>query len=270
MDSHFSIRLDGAFAEPREERLFELYHENSKLFPELARDMAAESAVSPVELHLASRGFKQYRTAPRVSLPPPARSQNALSRALRERRSGRDLTASLAFDDLATVLVESFEPTSIFHNEAFGIDQPLRPWPSAGGLYPLDVYVIAANVDGLEPGLYHHNVLTSELEQLPARPPEEILRDGFFYQEFVVSSAAVLLLTAVFDRTIAKYGERGYRLVLLDAGHAAQNVLLDAERIGLPAVAVGGFHDDALAADVGLDGVDEAVLHTVILGGRNV
>jgi SagB-type dehydrogenase family enzyme len=269
MESHFAIRLDGALAEPREERLFELYHENSKLFPELARDMAAEFSVSPVELHLASRGFKQYRNAPRVALPPPARSRNALSRALRERRSNRELTAPLALGDLATLLVESFEPTSILHNEELGIDQPLRPWPSAGGLYPLDVYVIAANVDGLEPGLYHHNVLTSELERLAGRPPQEILHDGFFYQEFIVSSAAVLLLTAVFDRTIAKYGERGYRLVLLDAGHAAQNVLLDAERLGLPAVAVGGFCDDALAADVGLDGLDEAVVHTVVLGGRH-
>jgi SagB-type dehydrogenase family enzyme len=270
MDSRFSIRLDGALAEPREERLHELYHENSKLFPELAREMAAEFSVSPVELHLVSRGFKQYRTAPRVSLPTPARSGNALSRALRERRSGRDLTSPLALGDLATLLVESFEPTSIYSNEEFGIDQVLRPWPSAGGLYPLDVYVVAANVDGLEPGLYHHNVLTSELEQLVARPPAEILGDGFFNQEFVVSSAAVLLFAAVFDRTIAKYGERGYRLVLLDAGHAAQNALLDAERLGLPAVAVGGFCDDALAADVGLDGVDEAVLHTVVLGGRRV
>ena len=267
MESHWAIRLDPAFAELREDRLFELYHENSKLFPELARDMAAEFSASPAELHLVSRAFKQYRNAPRVGLPPPARSRNALSRALRERRSARELTSPLALGDLATLLVESFEPTAIVQNEEFGVDQPLRPWPSAGGLYPLDVYVIAANVDGLEPGLYHHNVLTSELERLAARPPQEILLDGFFYQDFIASSAAVLLLTAVFDRTVAKYGERGYRLVLLDAGHAAQNVLLDAERLGLPAVAVGGFCDDALAADLGLDSLDEAVVHTVVLGG---
>jgi len=266
-ESRFVVRLDSALAEPREERLFALYHENSKLFPELARAMAAEFSASPAELHLASRGFKQYRNAPRFGLPAPPRSRNALSRALRTRRSGRELTASLAVGDLATLLVESFEPTAISHDDEFGIDQPFRPWPSAGGLYPLDVYVIAANVDGLEPGLYHHNVLTSELERLAARPPQEILQDGFFHQEFIVSSAAVVVLAAVFDRTIAKYGERGYRLVLLDAGHAAQNVLLDAERLRLPAVAVAGFCDDALAADIGLDGLDEAVVHTVALGG---
>ncbi len=270
MQSHWSIRLDSAFAEPRGERLFELFHENSKLFPELARDMAAEFSVSPVELHLVSRAFKQYRTAPRVALQPEAPGDNVLSLALRERRSARELASPLSLEDLSTLLVECFEPTSIMSSEEYGVDQPLRPWPSAGGLYPLDVYVVAVNVDGLEPGLYHHNVLTSELEQLAARPPQEILADGFFYQDFIVESGAVLLLTAVFDRTITKYGERGYRLVLLDAGHAAQNVLLDAERLGLPAVAVGGFCDDSLAADVGLDGVDEAVVHTVILGGRNV
>lgn len=269
MESRWSVRLDSAFAEAREERLFELYHENSKLFPELAREMAEEFSVSPFELYLVSRAYKQYRTAARVSLLPEARSRNALSRAMRERRSARELSSPLSLEDLSTLLVEAFEPTSIFQNQEFGVDQPLRPWPSGGGLYPLDVYVIARNVDGLEPGVYHHNVLTSELERLATRPPEEILRDGFFYQDFIVSSSAVVLLTAVFERTIAKYGERGYRLVLLDAGHAAQNVLLDAERLGLPAVAVGGFYDDSLAADVGLDGLDEAVVHTVILGGRD-
>src|SRR5437868_13158601 len=117
MGSHFAVRFDSAFIEPREERLFELYHENSKLFPELAREMAAEFSVSAEELHLVSRGFKQYRTAPRVSLPQPARSQNALSRALRKRRSGRELTSPLALEDLATLLVESFEPSSVVHNE---------------------------------------------------------------------------------------------------------------------------------------------------------
>ena len=270
VESRFAVRLDSALAEPCEERLFALYHENSKLFPELALTMSAGFSVSPAELHLASRGFKQYRSAPRVGLPAVARSRNALSRALRNRRSGRELTAPLAVGDLATLLVESFEPTDIYHDDEFGIDQPFRPWPSAGALYPLDVYVIAANVDGLEPGLYHHNVLTSELERLPSRPLQQILEEGFFYQESIVSCAAVLVLAAVFNRTIVKYGERGYRLVLLDAGHAAQNVLLDAERLGLPAVAVAGFCDDALAADIGLDGLDEAVVHTVALGGRSV
>src|SRR5262249_39944488 len=160
--------------------------ENSKLFPELAREMAAEFSISPVELHLVSRGFKQYRNAPRVSLPAPARGRNALSRALRERRSNRELTSPLALDDLATRLVEGFGPPCAFPKEGIGVHPPLRPWPSGGGLYPLDLYVVAANVDGLEPGVYHHNVLTSELERLPARPPREILHEGFFYQEWVV------------------------------------------------------------------------------------
>jgi SagB-type dehydrogenase family enzyme len=238
------------------------------LFPELAREMTSGLGASPPELHLASRGFKQFRDAPRVPLPPASPRQNSLSRALRERRSSRELAVPLPLDELAIVLRESFEPTDVMTIEAYGIDQALRPWPSGGGLYPLDVYVIASKVDGLEPGLYHHNVFTSELERLPARAPELMLRDCFFHQEFIVESAAVVVFAAVFERTVAKYGERGYRLVLLDAGHAGQTALLCAEQLGLPAVAVAGFSDDALAADLGLDGLEEAVVHTIALGGR--
>ena len=268
METSWTTPLTEGLSASPEERVFTLYHENSKLFPALAREMSEAFAVSPFELYLASRGLKQYSDAPRVRLPAVGKRGNSLSQALRTRRSARELDAPITLRELSTVLAESFEPTAVVRSEVFEVDQALRPWPSAGGLYPLDIYVIARNVTGLEPGLYHHNSLTSELERLDARPPEDVLRDGFFWQEFLVEAAAVVILAAVFERTVAKYGERGYRLVLLDAGHAAQNALLTAEQLGLPSVAVAGFNDDALAADLGLDGVDEAVVHTVALGGR--
>jgi SagB-type dehydrogenase family enzyme len=264
----WSTTLDRSLREVREERLYELYHENSKLQPLLAAELAETFAVSPFELYLASRGFKQFRDSPRVRLPASGPRRNELTRVLARRRSARELSSPVALDDLAVVLREALEPTALVETDQ-GATQALRPWPSAGGLYPLDTYVIAASVTGIERGLYHHNLLTGELELLTARSPELILRDGFFWQEFIVESAVVVLLVAVFERTIAKYGERGYRLVLLDAGHAAQNILLVAEQLGLGACAIAGFADDTLADDLGLDGLDEAVVHAVVLGGRS-
>jgi SagB-type dehydrogenase family enzyme len=159
--------------------------------------------------------------------------------------------------------------TAIVENDILGVDQPLRSWPSAGGLYPLDTYVVATAVDRLASGLHHYNVVSEALEQLPSASPQRILDEGFLYQDFVTRASAVVLLVAVFERTVAKYGERGYRLVLLDAGHAAENLLLAAESLGLPAVALAGFADAALSYYLGVDGVDEAVVHAVAIGGRS-
>lgn len=246
--------------------LFELYHENSKLFAALAQQQAAQFSVSPYELYLSSRGFRQYRHAPRLPLPEIIPSAEPLAEVMCRRRSTRHLQGTVSFMELASVLQQSLGPTAVLQNEEPPIIQALRVWPSAGGLYPIDTYVVASKVEDLAPGLYHYNVMTSELESLPSRAPHLILQDGFFWQEFAATAAVALLLVAVFERTVAKYGERGYRFVLLDAGHAAQNVLLTAEQLHLGAVAIGGFCDDSLATDLGIDGVSEAVVHSIMIG----
>lgn len=249
-----------------EESLAELYHENSKLFPELAARQAAQFSVSPYELFLASRGFRQFRTATRTPLPEALPSTEPLQDVMRRRRSCRDVAGAITLGQLATLLRQAVGVTALVRNEEHDIIQPLRAWPSAGGLYPLDTYVVASAVDGLVPGVYHYNPATNELERLPSRAPGDVLREGFFWQDFATTAALALVLVAVFERTTAKYGERGYRLVLLDAGHAGQNLVLTAEQLHLAAVPVAGFCDDSLAADLGVDGVAEAVVHAVLVG----
>jgi SagB-type dehydrogenase family enzyme len=205
-----------------------------------------------------------------VTLPGPRPSGESITDVMHGRRSARDLHRPVDLADLGTLLPQSLGPTSVVEAPEAGVVQALRSCPSAGGLYPIDTYLLAAGVAGLAAGIYHYNVLTAELESLPgAEPVADLLREGFFWQEFVASAAVAVLLVAVFERSTAKYGERGYRLALLDAGHAAQNLLLTARQLRLPAVAVGGFDDDLLAGALGLDGVAEAVVHTVVLGGRD-
>lgn len=265
----WSVQMSASLRECAEERLHELYHENSKLFPALARQQAEQFSMSPFELYLTSRGFRQYRCTSRVALPELTPSSESLSSVMLRRRSSRDLKGPVNLGELATLLRQSLGPTAAVSNKDLNITQALRAWPSAGGLYPCDTYVVASKVEGLSPGLYHYNVITSELEHLPSRSPEEILKDGFFWQDFVSAAAVALIFVAVFERATVKYGERGYRLVLLDAGHAAQNVILTAEQIHLGAVAVGGFCDDSLAADLDIDGISEAVVHSIIVGKSN-
>jgi SagB-type dehydrogenase family enzyme len=247
-----------------------VYHENTKLSPFHAQQLAEQFSVTPFDLFVTSRGFRQYHHTRRIALPESeiARSVD-LHDLLYQRRSSREVSGAMQLSTMASLLQMALGPTSIATNAEMGISQVLRSWPSAGGLYPIDFYVVAQRVDGMESGLYHYNFLTHELEERPARDPHEILTEGFFWQSFAAEAALGLILVAPLERSLCKYGDRGYRLALLDAGHAAQNILLAAEYLGLRATAVGGFNDDGLAADLGIDGIEEIVIHALVLGGSN-
>jgi SagB-type dehydrogenase family enzyme len=143
---------------------------------------------------------------------------------------------------------------------------PLRAVPSGGALYPLELYVAALHVDGLGPGLYHFD---------PLRPSLAVVGDSVTagdvaalstYPEIVGACAAVIFVAAVFGRTRFKYGVRGYRFALLEAGHVGQNVLLAATALGLGAVPLGGYYDRLTDQFLGLDGVNESTLYTIAVG----
>ena len=261
-----SVSLQHALHELPDEQLSMLYHENSKLFPQLAREQTSEFAASPFELYITSRGFRQFRQAKRIALPEELPTTESIQALMVRRRTRRDLKGAMSLEELATILRQALGATALVQNEELGVVQVLRAWPSAGALYPLDTYIVSSQVNGISPGLYHFNVITCELECLPSRPVKQILQDGFFWQDFITSAAAVLIFVAVFQRTMAKYGERGYRYIFLDAGHAAQNVLLAAEQLNLSAVPIGGFCDDDLAADLNIDGIDELVVYAIAMG----
>jgi SagB-type dehydrogenase family enzyme len=269
MKVEWSARVDEHLKPQREDRLSLAYHENSKLTAETARSRAAEFAMSPLELYLSTRAFRQFDRAPRVLLPDPEIDVAvSLPAVLQRRRSRRALSAPVSLGEISTLLQIALGPTLVYETEPEGHLQALRAWPSAGALYPIDTYVLAQHVTGLEPGVYHYNLAAAALERMPVRRAvAAVMRDGFFWQDWVVGGAAAVLLVACFDRTLAKYGERGYRLVLLDAGHAGQNILLVAESLDLPACPIAGFCDDSLADSLALDGATEAVAHAVIIGG---
>jgi len=144
-------------------------------------------------------------------------------------------------------------------------DIRLRSVPSGGALYPLDAYVAALAVTGLEAGLYHFDPLRSGLEALGpvARAQLEPLTP---YPELVADASAVVILTATFWRSRFKYGQRGYRFALLEAGHVAQNLLLAATALGLASVPLGGFFDRQVNDLLGVDGLHEAALYVLPIG----
>jgi SagB-type dehydrogenase family enzyme len=116
-----------------------------------------------------------------------------------------------------------------------------RTAPSAGGLYPLELYVASAS------GLWHYVPDGHRAEVLSDEDLRPALRDAALGQDPVAAAPAVFILTAVPQRTATKYGSRAERYVDLEAGHAAQNLVLQATAMGLGGVTVGAFSDGEVA-----------------------
>jgi SagB-type dehydrogenase family enzyme len=141
-----------------------------------------------------------------------------------------------------------------------------RVVPSAGALYPIEMYLVALNIEGLEAGLYHYHPKDQLLESLRAEELRSDIESAVLYPEIVSQASVVFLLAAIFQRTRFKYGERGYRFVLLDSGHIAQNIYLVSTALGLGAVSMGGYVDEDLNRMLDMNGVDESVVYTVVVG----
>lgn len=130
---------------------------------------------------------------------------------------------------------------------AEGVGGYRRPAPSAGGLYPIELYALLFNVASIEDGVYHYDAVDHEVEQLDRGRKSEALIDLTMGQDMVREANLVVVLSAARERTMYKYGQRGYRFLYLDAGHVGQNLYLAATALGLGPVGIGGFLDREIA-----------------------
>ncbi|MFE2302492.1 SagB/ThcOx family dehydrogenase [Streptomyces sp. NPDC059445] len=182
--------------------------------------------------------------------------------ALRTRASERTPSeAPLPLPVLSSLLKEVFGPGQTIDGEP---DAARRSYPSAGARFPTECYVIAQRTADLEPGVYHYDVPGHGLHSLRTADVADDVLPCFGFP-WIAASRAVLVLTAALPRTTCKYGERGYRFALLEAGHACENLLLLATAFGVPATPVGGFADAPLARLLGLVGGDEPPIATLVL-----
>lgn len=196
-----------------------------------------------------------------VALPAPRRESGcAVEQALRDRRSVR------AFG-MGGVLTQ--EELSQLLWAAQGVTSPegLRTAPSAGALYPLELYVATGRVRELSAGLYHyvpadHRLLTTMSVDVRAE-----LAAAAYGQSWVGHAAVVIVFAAAAKRTTRKYGHRGLRYTHIEVGHAAQNVLLQAGSLGLVGTPVGAFDDERVAATLNLAAGEEP-LYLLPLGRR--
>ena len=253
--------------------LAELFHENTKVQPLVTgfqSEYQARRKKQGLRVFAAlSQAFKCYPGRPRTPLPQNAAAGGLpLEEAILKRRSVRDFSGTpLALGELSGILRLAYGITGqALYGD--GSRQPLRAAPSGGALYPLELYPLICGTDGVSDGLHHYDVGTHALELIRAGDLRPHLHEHCLAQPFLLTAGATILISAVFPRSTFKYGERGYRYVLLEAGHLAQNLYLAATALGLGAVSVGGFIDDALNELAGLDGLCEAVIYLVSIGRR--
>jgi SagB-type dehydrogenase family enzyme len=247
----------------------EAYHEASKIAPsQIGRQLegAARLAASP-ELQLSSmRAVKRHAVA-RIGLPAPAPLDRALDDVLTRRRSRRTFGSEpVALDSLAAVLHAAYGVTGALGSDGDQSELALRAVPSGGALYPLELYAAVLRVGELEPGLYHFDPPLRGLEVLRTGLAPDELAALSSYPEIASSCAVLVVVAAIFGRTRFKYGSRGYRFALLEAGHVAQNALLAATALELAAVPLGAFYDRRTDAFLGLDGVNESTVYAIAFG----
>ncbi len=152
---------------------------------------------------------------------------------------------------------------------AQGITDPrgFRTAPSAGALYPLEVYVVIGNVNELLKGIYKYTPNTHELMRILKGDKRTELCRAALDQEPVKYAPIVIIFSAVYKRTTVKYGERGIRYVHIEVGHAAQNVFLQAISLNLGAVVIGAFYDEEVKKILNMP-IKEQPLYIIPIGKK--
>jgi SagB-type dehydrogenase family enzyme len=247
-----------------EDQVWELFHENSKI-NHYDRPPSDEETLARMSGFHESLPFEGY---PAVDLPS---SLTPLTLSLREvitsRVSVRSLTpCPLTLENLATLLHYAYGVTR--DGKGAGLPYSLRVAPSGGALYPLEIFFHSAHIESLRPGLYHYNPTKRNLHLLRERDDTRRISEALLQPDIAFGASLILFLTAVFERSIFKYGDRGYRYILLEAGHVAQNLNLVATGLGLGCVNLGGFFDRQVDDLLDLDGLTHATIYLMAVGNK--
>jgi SagB-type dehydrogenase family enzyme len=194
----------------------------------------------------------------RTKLPEPRYDSDvSIEESLVKRRSVREYAAEpLTLEEVSQLLWAAQGITSGWGG---------RTAPSAGARYPLEVYVVVGNVKGLAAGVYRYDPKRHAMDMTAKGEMRSRLAGASMGQDSVGDAAIDLVFTAVYKRTTWKYGKRGLQYVHMEAGHAAQNVCLQAAAMGLGAVTIGAFYDDKVSRLLSLP-KDEEPLYIIPVG----
>ena len=184
-----------------------------------------------------------------IRLPPPSQKGSlSLEEAIARRRSVRDFSSQpISQSQLSQILWA-----------AQGISNTggsYRTVPSAGATYPLELFVVCGlnGVEGLADGIYHYRLDSHSLVVHRSGDVKLPLAKAALDQEFIYQAPVDIVICALYERTLRRYGARGERYVHMEVGHAGQNIYLQATALGLATVAIGAFDDERVREVLRLD-----------------
>ena len=216
--------------------------------------------IVPLLYSHGSSGKNTSESSVKYQLPEPSLEISSVlfEEAVYRRRSVRNFTEEpLTLKEAGQLLWAAGGAT------VDGVSGPTRSYASAGGLYPVEIYLAAGNVSGVEPGIYRYNWKTHSIEGIIAGDKRKELSDASLRQRFIETAPASIIFTAVPDRSSARYGTRGeVKYVPMDTGASVQTAHLQAAALGLGSVVIGAFQDSQVLQVLGVssDEVPMAVL----------
>lgn len=211
--------------------------------------------------------YKEYPRFPKIMLnnKPNSLRHKSLLKLLNDRLSEREYTTNkINFSELSNLLKYSAGINTNRGVTTF----PKRYIPSGGMRFPNEIYILVNNnkVKNLKQFSYHYNIKRNCLEEMFSIKDYEKLANSIYVQDWIAKSAIIICISAVFNRSRVKYGERGYRFCLIEAGHIGQNISLLAAGMGLKCCAIGGFSDQKINSELGLNSDDESILYLFAIG----
>ena len=137
-----------------------------------------------------------------------------------------------------------------------------RAAPSAGALYPMDLYVVAGqnSVPSIEAGVYHYEPGKHQLSEVLKGDTRIAVARASLSQMWMAGAPITMIITAEYKRATGKYGKRGIRYAMIEAGHIGQNIFLQAQALDLEAGIVGAFHDAEIIDAINIPSVHEPIL----------
>lgn len=251
----------------------EIFHENTKV------GQIAEKFTDSIEYfsHLQAESDGAFGPSaervdlPLIDLPDGDVPDVSLASAVSSRRSVREFDRySLSADELATLLRYGCGPIGDGLTAGGDLSTPSRGYPSAGGLYPVEPYVIVLDAESIDTGVYFYSASEHGLRVVETMDRDSLLDEvASLSPKWVMEyehASALLVLTGSFWKSKVKYGPRGYRFALLEAGHMMQTLQLVSASLGLGTCSVGGLDEYETDRFLGINGVDESTVYPCLIG----
>ncbi|MFX1380283.1 MAG: SagB/ThcOx family dehydrogenase [Promethearchaeota archaeon] len=210
--------------------------------------------------------FKSYPDALKtIRMPDPEFDKKIIfwDVILKRQSTRKFINEPITLSQLSCLLFGMTGLTRIFPQYAF------RTVPSAGGLYPIEIYPVINIVKNLEQGIYHYNISQHSLELLKKGDYRGDITKACLDQQIAFNSAVNFVWTAVIERSKWKYLQRCYRYIYMDVGHIGQNLYLIAEALGLGACTIGAIYDDEINNLLDIDGIQETAIYVGVIGKKS-